>query len=233
MREKSDQSTLPKAGLKLDRRSLLIGTGLAAAGGIYYARAPVRLGMPVKQENFSAAIPEKVGQWTSRKSQEVVLPPRDDSNALYENLETRIYEGAGLPTIMLLIAFSSRQQNDIHVHRPEVCYPAAGFPILWTRPVQISLASKALTARELLADRGGLQERILYWVRVGHAFPISWLQQRLTMAMQNLQGTVPDGALFRVSAIEEPDNPSSGAIMDFIEAFLAKVPLAFRDAILL
>lgn len=233
MSEKSDRSTIPKAGLKLDRRGLLIGTGLAAAGGIYYARPPMRLAMPFKQEHFSAAIPAKVGQWTSRKSQELVLPPQDDSNALYENLETRIYEGAGLPTIMLLIAFSSKQQNDIHVHRPEVCYPAAGFPILWTRPAQISLASKSLTGRELLADRGGLQERIFYWVRVGHAFPISWFQQRLTMAVQNLQGEVPDGALFRASAIEEPDNPSSGAIIHFIQAFVAAVPSTFRDAILL
>jgi EpsI family protein len=233
MSDESGRSALTEPDLKMDRRSLIVGAGLAAAGSIYYARAPVRLAMPVKQGNFSAAIPEKVGQWTSRKSQEVVLPPQDDSNALYENLETRIYEAAGLPTIMLLIAFSSKQQNDIHVHRPEVCYPAAGFPVLWTRPAQISLASKSLTGRELLADRGGLQERIFYWVRVGHAFPISWFQQRLTMAVQNLQGKVPDGALVRVSAIEEPDKPTSGAIMDFIGAFLAEVPPPFRDAILL
>jgi EpsI family protein len=233
MNHKSDGSALPKAGLKLDRRSLLIGSGLAAAGGICYSRTPVRLSMPVSQENFSAAIPEKVGQWTSRKSQELVLPPRDESNSLYENLETRIYEGAGLPTIMLLIAFSSKQQNDIQVHRPEVCYPASGFPILWSRQAQINLASRSIVGRELLAERGGLRERIFYWVRVGASFPTSWAQQRVTMAVQNLKGVVPDGALFRVSSIEEPDNPNLEVIMNFIEAFLATVPPAFRDSILL
>lgn len=233
MSDKSDRSALVKSGLKLDRRSLVIGTGLAAAGALYHLRAPVALAKPVEQANFSTSIPKQVAGWTSRKTQEVVLPPQDDSNQLYQNLETRIYEGAGLPAIMLLIAFSNKQQNDIQVHRPEVCYPASGFPILWTRTAQISLASKSLTGRELLADRGGLQERIFYWVRVGNAFPTSWWQQRLTMAVQNLQGTVPDGALFRVSAIEEPDNPSSGAIMNFIEAFVAEVPPAFRDSILL
>lgn len=233
MSYKSDRSSLTKAGQRLDRRSVIIGTGLVAAGALYHWRAPVTQAAPVEQAKFSAAIPEQVAGWTSRKSQEVVLPPRDDSNQLYQNLETRVYEGPGLPTIMLLIAFSSKQQNDIHVHRPEVCYPAAGFPIIWTRPAQISLASKAVTGRELLADRGGLQERILYWVRVGHAFPTSWFQQRLTMAVQNLQGVVPDGALFRVSAIEESDNPSSGAIMNFVEAFLAEVSPGFRDSVLL
>ena len=232
MNDKPDRSTLLPAGPKLDRRSLVIGTGLAVAGGLYHLRAPLPLAKPVEQAKFSVSIPEQVAGWTSRRTQEVVLPPQDESNQLYENLETRIYEGEGLPAIMLLIAFSSKQQNDIQVHRPEVCYPASGFPILWTRPTQIRLGVKSLTGRELLADRGGLQERIFYWVRIGHAFPINWWQQRLTMALQNLQGTVPDGALFRVSAIEEPGSPSSGAIMNFIEAFFAKVPPAFKDAIL-
>lgn len=233
MNDKSDRTSLTAAGMNLDRRGLIIGAGLAAIGGLYYLRAPVPLAKPVDQASFSAAIPEQVAGWTSRKSQEVVLPPQDDSNELYENLETRIYEGPGLPSIMLLIAFSSTQQNDIQVHRPEVCYPASGFPILWTRPKQISWASTSLSGRELLADRGGARERILYWVRVGNAFPTSWAEQRLTMAAQNLQGGVPDGALFRVSAIEEPDNPRSEAIMNFIEAFLAEVPPNFRDSVLL
>jgi EpsI family protein len=233
MNNQSSRSPLTAPGLKMDRRSLLIGSGLAAAGGIYYSRAPVRLSMPVNQEYFSAAIPEKVGQWTSRKSQELVLPPRDDSNSLYENLETRIYEGSGLSTIMMLIAFSSKQQNDIQVHRPEVCYPASGFPILWSRQAQINLASRSIVGRELLAERGGLRERIFYWVRVGASFPTSWTQQRFAMAAQNLKGVIPDGALFRVSAIEEPDNPNSEVIMNFIEAFLGAVPPAFRESILL
>jgi EpsI family protein len=233
MIEQSDQSELKAQGANVDRRSFIIGTGLAAATGLYYVRTPVRLATPVSQESFSAAIPETVGEWTSRKSQQVVLPPQDDSNALYENLETRIYEGAGLPAIMLLIAFSSKQQNDIQVHRPEVCYPASGFPILWSRQTPIDLPSGPVAGRELLAERGGLRERIFYWVRVGNSFPTTWAQQRLTMAVQNLQGEVPDGALFRVSAIEEPDNPSSEAIMKFMGAFLLEVPPVFRESVLL
>jgi EpsI family protein len=233
MSQTSDATLPPKASFKLDRRSLMIGTGLAVVGVLYNLRAPLQLAESMEQASFSATIPKQVAGWTSRKTQEVVLPPQDDSNQLYENLETRIYEGPGLPAIMLLIAYSSKQQNNIHVHRPEVCYPAAGFPILWTRPAQIAVASTSLEARELLADRGGLRERIVYWIRIGHAFPTSWAQQRVAMAVQNLQGTVPDGALFRVSAIEEPDTPSSEAIMNFIEAFLTEVSPGFRDSILL
>ncbi len=210
-----------------------MGAGLAALGGLSLLRDPEPLAKPVKSASFTSGIPDKVGGWTSRPSQQVVLPPQDESNKLYENLETRIYEGPGMTPIMLLIAFSAIQQNDIQVHRPEVCYPASGFPIKWSKPTEISYGAKRIEARELLADRGGLTERILYWVRVGDTFPTSWAEQRLSMALQNLRGRIPDGALVRVSAIENEESPSSDAIMNFIAAFLDTVRAPFRDGVLL
>jgi EpsI family protein len=217
----------------MDRRSLVIGAGLTAAGALTYLRTPVAVGQALKPAGFSAAIPSTVGGWTSRKSAEVVLPPQDDSNKLYENLETRVYEGPGLPSMMLLIAFSSIQQNDIQVHRPEVCYPASGYPILWSMPIEIGFGSVNVMGRELLADRGGLRERVVYWVRVGNAFPTNWAEQRTTMALQNLQGSIPDGALFRVSSIEEPDSSNSTSLMQFIETFLRTVSPSFRQSVVL
>jgi len=183
MKDQLDPLLQKAAGIKMDRRSLVLGAGLAAAGGLYYLREPAASAKPVKQENFSAAIPDNVAGWTSRKSQEVVLPPQDESDGIYENIETRIYEGPGLPAMMLLVAFSSVQQDNIQVHRPEVCYPVAGFPIIWTRPTQIDLPLISISGRELLADRGGVRERILYWVRVGEKFPTSWAQQRLIICL--------------------------------------------------
>lgn len=217
----------------MDRRSLMIGAGLAAAGGLSYLNAPIAVGQTFEPARFSAAIPAIVDGWTSRKSAEVVLPPQDDSNKLYDNLETRVYEGPGLPAMMLLIAFSGIQQNDVQVHRPEICYPASGYPIMWSRPTKLEFGSARLAGRELLADRGGMRERIVYWVRVGNEFPTSWAEQRLTMALQNLQGAIPDGALFRVSSIEAPDSSSSAALMQFIGSFLGKLSPSFRQSVLL
>jgi EpsI family protein len=233
MSEREDKAQMKARGFTVDRRSLVIGAGLTAAGAFAHLRSPVAAGQPLEPTSFSAAIPATVAGWTSRKSAEVVLPPQDESNKLYENLETRIYEGPNLPAMMLLIAFSSIQQNDIQVHRPEVCYPASGYPILWSKPIEIGFRSTNVMARELLADRGGLRERIVYWVRVGNAFPTNWAEQRTTMALQNLQGSIPDGALFRVSSIEEPDSSNSAALTQFIEMFLSTVPPSFRQSVLL
>lgn len=217
----------------LSRRSLLIGGGLTLAGLASYLRVPEVVASPLSPEGFQAAVPSKVGRWSSRISSEVILPPQDQANELYENLEARIYEGSGLPTMMVVVAFSSTQQADIQVHRPEVCYPAAGLPVLSSTPIGLRFGSKQIEAREVLADRGGLRERVIYWVRVGDAFPVTWMEQRLTMALDNLAGTVPDGVLFRVSSIEEPGENTTPDIKRFIAAFLDAASPAFRNRILL
>ena len=86
--------------------------------------------------------------------------------------------------------------------------------------------------RELLADRGGLNERIIYWVRVGDEFPIGWADQRLTMALSNARGVTPDGVLFRVSTIEEDPERAASALRMFIKAFIATSSSSFRETVL-
>lgn len=231
--ETSPNVSASNGEIPVDRRSIVVGLGLAAGAALSYFYTPRASASPITTSQFQRMIPEKVGGWTSRKSAELVLPAEDEQqDKLYENLETRIYEGDGLPSMMLLIAYSSVQQNDVHVHRPEVCYPAAGFPILRSEPAEISFGPTKIFARELVADRGGLKERILYWVRVGKNFPIGWAEQRLTMAISNAKGVMPDGLLFRVSTIEESGRSSAQALEDFTIAFVAASPRLFKETVL-
>lgn len=218
---------------RMDRRSLLIGGGLTAMAALSFWRKPTAISKPMTSGQFGDAIPDRVEDWVSRKTAEVVLPPQDDSNKLYENLETRIYEATGLPAIMLLVAYSSVQQNDIQVHRPEVCYPASGFPIISEELVDLRVANRTIRAKIVRAQRGGMVERVLYWVRVGDQFPTDWPNQRLSMALANLKGVVPDGVLVRVSALEEPSADVSDVLQRFTNAFLAVSPAEMRNKILL
>lgn len=217
----------------MDRRGLLIGVGLTALAGISYWRTPKVISQPISNTEFRAAMPSLVGTWRSRASAELVLPPQDDSNKLYENLETRIYEANGLPAMMVLVAYSSVQQNDIQVHRPEVCYPASGFPIITSHPIRLKFGTRIVDAMELKADRGGVVERIIYWVRVGEDFPVSWARQRFSMAKANLEGGVPDGVLFRVSALEPPGDDVSDMLLRFLHLFVSQSSALMRETILL
>ena len=230
--------TLPKAdepnqAAAIDRRGVIVGFGLAAGAALSQFATPRAIASPIAEQQFQRMIPDTVGGWTSRRSAELVLPAVDDGqDKLYENLETRIYEGDGLPSMMVLVAYSSVQRNDVQVHRPEICYPAAGFPILSTKPATIDVGPKNVYGRELVADRGGLSERIIYWVRVGKEFPIGWADQRLTMAISNAKGVTPDGLLFRVSTIEQSPGFSPQALAFFIKAFVATSGRAFKDTVL-
>lgn len=217
----------------LHRRTFVLGGGLALAGLSYEFLQPASAAKIIEEDEFRASIPSNVGGWTSRKTSEIVLPRLDGNAKLYQNLETRIYEGEGLPSIMFCIAYNNVQQNDVHVHRPEVCYPAAGFPIKRNSPINLTLASKSVSARELVADRSGLNERIIYWIRVGGAFPDTWFKQRLVMAQANLGGTIPDGVLFRVSLLESQDESYSESLKLFISSFMAATQPAFRDKVIL
>lgn len=217
----------------MDRRGLLIGAGLTALAGVWYIRAPKISNRAFSEQQFRAAMPVAVGDWRSRTSTELVLPALDGSDKLYQNLETRIYEAPSLPSIMVLVAYSSIQQNDIHVHRPEVCYPAAGYPIIANHPADLQLGGKLVHAMELKADRGGTTERIVYWVRVGNDFPRDWASQRLAMAKANLTGSVPDGVLFRVSALEEAGQDLSKTLHRFLKLFVGRASAVMRDKILL
>ncbi|MEE4207736.1 MAG: exosortase C-terminal domain/associated protein EpsI [Parvularcula sp.] len=218
--------------LSIDRRSLVIGGTLASLGGLALLRTPEPSGRVISTEEFRAAIPSKVGGWTSRRSAELVLPELDGGEKLYENLETRIYEGSNLPSIMFLVAYSSVQINDVQVHRPEVCYPVAGLPIISSTPTTFQFRGKQIAARDVIADRRGPEEQILYWVRVGNRFPTTWLDQRMAMASDSLKGTLPDGVLVRISTIQKPGYRGMPILKDFARQLLDQSETKFRDTIL-
>ena len=211
----------------IDRRGLLIGAGFTICGGASYVMQPRKTGNSITETTFQKLLPTKVGQWTSRVSSDLILPITDElSEKLYENLETLVYEGPNLPSIMFLIAYSSIQQNDIQVHRPEVCYPMSGFPILDNQPLVALIGNSRVPSRFLIADRESQNEMILYWTRVGRKYPLDWNQQRIEMARAGLLGVIPDGALVRFSMISDSETDAVESLTNF--AGLMKSSLSQR-----
>jgi EpsI family protein len=209
----------------LDRRNLILGAALAACAGMAYAATPKSQSKPLSDAEFEKLIPSQIGSWTSYNSAELILPPPDElSEKLYENIVTRIYQRKDAPPIMFLIAYSSIQRNDVQVHRPEVCYPAAGLPILKNVPGKSKIGNKTLDTRFLIADRRSAKEMILYWTRVGTSFPLDWRDQRIEMARANLNGIMPDGALVRFSMIANDEDEARRTLTDFASEMKAALP---------
>jgi EpsI family protein len=187
----------------LDRRKVVLGLGLAAASGIAQARLPVPVTPRIKEERFTALVPDRVGTFTFNSESGLVLPPSDAlSDRLYDNLVTRTYSNPAGQVVMLLIAYNNKQDGVLQIHRPETCYPAGGYTLTEVAPIDVPMQQQAVLPGQVFgAWSDERNEVVLYWTRVGERFPRRWLDQRWAVAEANLRGIVPDGVLVRVSTI--------------------------------
>lgn len=185
----------------IDRRQLLYGSlliGGGAATGL--TRRPIAV-PPIAQSALDAAIPRQIGSYREVGAADAVLPPRDELSArVYDRYLARGFIGAGLPPIMLVIAYGSTRDYGLQLHRPESCYPASGWTLTKREPVRIGIARQGGSDAVLLdARRGAKRETILYWTRIGRRFPVSAMESRLDVLAAILARDVPDGVLVRLS----------------------------------
>src|SRR3546814_12028062 len=100
--------------------------------------------------------------------------------------------------VMMVIAYGDSQSDTLQLHRPEVCYEAAGFKITRSEPVAFDVGLRApLTGRYVVAEAAYRKEAILYWTRIGDALPVSRLDQQMSML-----GAALDWALGRAAGRE-------------------------------
>jgi EpsI family protein len=149
-------------------------------------------------------VPEKIGPWTASHYEPVVIPRGEEPEGkIYDSVITRYYVSDTALPVMLLIAYGSAQTGETLLHRPEVCYVAAGFRMRSWPNVVLQTADKKIDARVLTASAPGRTDQILYWTRVGGEFPTTVTEQRWSTLQQTLTGSIPDGVLVRISVDEE------------------------------
>jgi EpsI family protein len=216
--------------LIISRRHFVVGAILAGASAGSYAAQPQARYSPINKQKFVSWIPEKVGPWTATSASGVVLPPPDAlSDRLYDNLVTRVYDAPNEPPVMVCIAYNYKQDGVLQLHRPEVCYPAGGYSLSPTVPVELPLASgREIHANAFTASGPERVEQVLYWTRVDDAFPRSWLDQRTVVMKANLRGIIPDGVLMRVSLADGDQSRSMETLRRFLTTFLEVAPQPLR-----
>lgn len=218
----------------LRRRNFLIGGALVLTAGVAVARQPKPTPSLLAKDELDRIIPKSIGPWTFETASGLVLPPPDQlSDSLYSDLMTRVYLAPDLPPIMLLIAYSGVQDGMIQVHRPEFCYTAGGYALSpgFAHAIPIK-PGFALPTTRLTATLNGRNEELMYWTRMGGAFPLRWIDQRIAVLRENLAGRIPDGLLVRVSTIG-PDGPAATAAIDrFTQLLVTSAPRKARQLLL-
>lgn len=214
----------------LSRRHFFMGGALALTSAVAFAKQP-QVHMPrISSDLFEQWVPAEVMDWRTVKASDVVLPPPDElSDRLYDNLVTRTYRGRGDEHVMMLLAYNNRQNGVLQVHRPEVCYPVGGFELSKTQAIEVGDPENAIPANFFTATGPGRIEQVLYFTRLGNAYPRSWAEQRMAVIRENLAGRIPDGMLLRVSVLNPDAAASLGALQSFVRGFVNAVPSGLRS----
>lgn len=205
--------------LAATRRDALVGGALLFTAAATWTRLPSHRIVAMSEGEVSDKIPMQVGDWIGNVNDDLVMPPEDERKAasLYDEQVMRSYVNAANESeIMFVLAYDRSQSGMLMVHRPESCYPGSGFTITADDPVAIPLASGiSANGRFLSTQREDRIEQVLYWTRLGNEFPSSWDEERRFLALQNLRGLAPDGALVRLSLINHDAMAAKQQLMQF------------------
>ncbi|MET0376974.1 MAG: exosortase-associated protein EpsI, V-type [Rhizorhabdus sp.] len=215
----------------LTRRTMIAGGLLGAAAVIANSRRPDIPFRMLERGKLDSLFPKKVGDWEYKTDSGLVLPPEDElRDRLYSRVLTRYYAAPNQMPIMFLVAYSSEQDGMLQVHRPEICYPAAGYEVMEQRFIPLDVGGGLTIPGHYLNARSiSRQEQLIYWTRIGNDFPTRWWAQHWAVAKENLKGRVPDGVLVRISTAAPDDKSAMTALTRFIPKMLEQLsPTARR-----
>jgi len=191
-----------------DRRQVVLGGMLLTAGaGAAILRAQQRSNRGA-DISLNRVVPRQIGPYRFASATGLIVPSREEtSTPIYDDVLTRVYVADKLLPLMLLIAYGSAQNADLALHRPEACYPSAGYQL--GRASLLSLAGvPGEMASALTATRSGHDEQLYYWSRIGRSFPATRFQEKWAVLRANLWNEKPDGVLVRLS-IRSPDREAA------------------------
>lgn len=202
---------------------------MLSAAGVAAARKPDISLDYLGDQTLDRVIPEQIGKWKFVSTSGLVVPPKDQlALAIYAQTLTRVYYDGEAP-IMLLVAYSASQSGFLQVHRPEYCYAASGYTLSDFAPHDIRLSpDAAFRVNTLSADREGRSEKLLYWTRIGNHIPLSWAQQKLVFAEDNLRRIIPDSALIRVSTPIGYEGQPLAKLEEFVRQMIAATAPSMR-----
>jgi EpsI family protein len=216
--------------MSISRRNLLVGGVGLACSGLAWAGAREAEMEPLPDGVLDRIMPSRFGSWRAVEAGGVILPPESEmSDRTYNDVLVRVYENGAGNAVALLLAYGSLQGRDMQLHRPELCYPAAGFEIRGAETLDLRLPNEpVISARLLDTASQSRAEQVLYWTRIGREFPTTQLAQRWSVLRQNLGGEVPDGILVRTSTVAADAPAALPVLRSFIETMMDESPPAAR-----
>lgn len=177
----------------------------------------------VQAPDLASAVPNRFGEWAAVENAHQIALATNDPGAKsqdqpYDQVVMRTYRGPAGQHVMMALAYADAQQQDVKIHRPEVCYPAQGFTVT---SLQAMTFPDGPGVRMTTSGRGR-EELVLYWVRIDRTRTNSGFHARWIILKEGLKGRLIDGSLFRVSVILQPGQSRQEAeqvLITFVQDF--------------
>jgi EpsI family protein len=217
-------------------KQLIIGVAMLAAAGLALALTPNR---KVADEgpriDLETVVPTRFGEWQLDTTIVPLMPDPQAQAALdkiYNQTLARTYINGRGERIMLSVAYGGDQSDAMQVHKPEVCYPAAGFQVLTQKVGRLATAFGGLDVKRIVVQQGPRVEPVTYWIKLGDKVAMSGLERKFNQIRYGLTGKIPDGLLFRVSNISGDQESAFRLHEGFITAMLGQLDDTGRSVLI-
>lgn len=176
-----------------DRQSLFVALVLVLVGllaWMFYLREP-----PVVDTSSLATLPLELGSWSGQE-----IPMTDRVSQMLEadlNIQ-RAYAHEIGGFVWFYFGYYGTGSGGEPVHTPPYCYESQGWDILASNVVP--LGSGALSANEIVVERGGEQRLVRFWYQ---SYNQSGMLSRTDRVLARMEGLLldgrSDGSLVRIS----------------------------------
>jgi EpsI family protein len=227
--------TLPELPLRLSAIVALV-MGVAAIGAVVAKPTLVSVQNPPDLEK---TIPTVFGDWKEVPTMQAQVststaegPTMDQP---YDQTVMRSYANSRGEVVMLAVAWGHKQQQEVKVHRPDLCYVAQGYQVTSLAPAAFPIAGASgvpATGKHMVASGSGRVEAVSYWIRIGTMYSENAWETRLRILKDGFNGHIPDGILVRASQSmrDKSEVPASWPVLDrFLVDLTQAVPAATRE----
>jgi EpsI family protein len=130
------------------------------------------------------AFPTIIASWTGRDL-EIVSEVRNALNA--DTVLSRAYWNTDYgSTAGLLVVYRKYGRRDF-IHRPEACYPAAGWKIVETGHTTVPYGGRNIDAVKVIAEKDEMREIIVYWFASADRVVANYMKQQYLMSLDRFQ----------------------------------------------
>jgi EpsI family protein len=171
------------------------------------------------------ALAYRIDGWEGRDE---VLTDRVREVLAADDLLLREYVDATGRRVWLYVNyFASQHQGEIS-HSPKNCLPGAGWQAIDERRISYPLAGAAGQINEIVFERGGRRQLVLYWFRERDRILASEYEVKWYLVWDILTRRQSNGALLRVSTpIDDSREAARARSLDFMRAVLPRLDELF------